>query len=114
MFTKFSIFYKNDNFIVDNLNKVCDNIHIKFVDVCLHKLKNTYTEHLIMKILVKEYRKEAGMTKVALASKVGITRQYLAQIEEGGSMPTVPVLYRIAKVFKCTLDDLVQDDELEK
>lgn len=67
-----------------------------------------------MKILVKNYRKEAGMTKVALAAKAGITRQYLAQIEEGLSIPTVAVLYRISKVFKCKLDDLVADDEAEK
>lgn len=64
-----------------------------------------------MKILVKDYRKEAGMTKVALASRAGITRQYLAQIEEGLSIPTVSVLYRISKVFKCKLDDLVSDEE---
>lgn len=71
-------------------------------------------ELCIMKILVKTYRKNAGMTKVALANKIGITRQYLAQVEEGLSMPTLPVLYRIAKVFHCTLDDLVEDDEQEK
>lgn len=67
-----------------------------------------------MKILVKSYRKKAGLTKVALASKIGITRQYLAQIEEGLSKPTVPVLYRIAKVFGCTLDDLVEEEECDK
>lgn len=67
-----------------------------------------------MKILVKSYRKKAGLTKVALASKIGITRQYLAQIEEGLSKPTVPVLYRISKVFGCTLDDLVEEEECDK
>ena len=66
-----------------------------------------------MELLIKEYRNKVGMTKIELAKRAGITRQYLAQIEMSQSMPTVAVLYRISRILGCTLEDLVKEKEGE-
>ena len=62
-----------------------------------------------MELLIKQYRQRAGMTKIELARRAGITRQYLAQIELNKSMPTIAVLYRITRILNCTLEDIVRE-----
>ena len=64
-----------------------------------------------MELLIKEYRLRAGMTKIELAQRAGITRQYLAQIELNKSMPTIAVLYRITRILNCTLEDIVKEKD---
>jgi len=67
-----------------------------------------------MELLIKDYRLKAGMTKIELARRAGITRQYLAQIEMNKSMPTIAVLYRISRILNCTLEDLVREKESQE
>ena len=47
------------------------------------------------------------MTAKELADEVGITDAMMCYILNGKRDPTVRVLVEIAKVFKCTVDELV-------
>ena len=48
------------------------------------------------------------MTQEALAEKADISRRYLQQIEAGQMNPTVNVVSRLRKAFRCDWDDLLR------
>ena len=48
------------------------------------------------------------MTQEALAEKADISRRYLQQIEAGQMNPTVKVVSRLRKAFRCSWDDLLR------
>lgn len=53
---------------------------------------------------IKEARKALGLTRRALAEKVSIDPRYLANIENSGDLPSVPVLYELAKICKLPIE----------
>lgn len=55
---------------------------------------------------VEKYRLEAGLTQVALAEKVSVTRQTIIAIEKGDYTPSVALALRLARVFKVPVEDL--------
>lgn len=50
------------------------------------------------------------MTQKALADQVGVTRQTIAAIEAGKYSPTLELAFRIATVFKVSLDEVFTYD----
>jgi len=56
---------------------------------------------------IKVWREYRGLTQQQLAEMVGISTQYLSQIETGKRTGTTEVLLSIAKVLRVTLDDIV-------
>jgi len=48
----------------------------------------------------------AEMTQQALAEKVGVTRQTIIAIESGKYAPSLPLAFRIARVFKRPIEDV--------
>ena len=56
---------------------------------------------------IKEARKERKFSQEDLAYKTGITPPYLSQIENGRKKISLPVLLRISKVLKVSMDELV-------
>lgn len=58
---------------------------------------------------VRKLRFESGeMTQQALAEKVGVTRQTVIAIEAGKYAPSLEVAFRMAEVFKVTLDEVFE------
>lgn len=55
-------------------------------------------------ILVKNKRKELKMTQEEVAHKVGISRSYFSDIENGKAFPSGRVLLRINNVLPIFLD----------
>jgi putative transcriptional regulator len=55
---------------------------------------------------VEKMRLQADLTQVALAEKVGVTRQTIIAIEKGDYTPSVSLALRLAKVFKTPVEDL--------
>lgn len=51
-------------------------------------------------------RKQRGMTSRDLAEAVGISAQYLNDIEHGRRVPGVVVMHRICDVLECQAADL--------
>lgn len=51
-------------------------------------------------------REQAGLSQAALAREAGLSRQALAAIESGRSLPGVDVALRLAAVLHCQVEDL--------
>lgn len=57
---------------------------------------------------IKRLRNDAGLTQVELAERIGISQGSLSAYESGKDIPSVNTLIRMADVFNCTLDELVE------
>jgi putative transcriptional regulator len=56
---------------------------------------------------IRTLRFAAGeMTQAELADLVGVTRQTIIAIEQGRYSPSLEMAFRIAKVFKVSLDEV--------
>ncbi|MDQ7909283.1 helix-turn-helix transcriptional regulator [Phytohabitans sp. ZYX-F-186] len=54
------------------------------------------------------------MTQADLADRIGVTRQTVIAIEQGRYSPSLEMAFRIARVFKVSLDEVFQyPDETE-
>lgn len=49
--------------------------------------------------MLRDVRKEAGMTQAELASKIGASKSYISRIENGDIMPSVGAFYRIVNAM---------------
>jgi putative transcriptional regulator len=54
------------------------------------------------------------MTQADLADRIGVTRQTLIAIEQGRYSPSLEMAFRIARVFKATIDDVFHYPEEEE
>ena len=61
---------------------------------------------------VKYYRTIAGMNQTVLATKLGISYQYLSRIECGKQSPSFPLLVSLAEELKIDMADLVTDKDI--
>lgn len=52
---------------------------------------------------VRERRLALGLTQVELAARAGMTQSALSRLEGGGTVPTIPVLDRIAAAMGAEL-----------
>lgn len=55
---------------------------------------------------IKVLRVQAGMTQTALAKALGVSQQAVGQWETGDGLPRAELLPKLAKLLKCTIDDL--------
>jgi putative transcriptional regulator len=63
---------------------------------------------------VRRLRFEHGeMTQQQLADKVGVTRQTIIAIEAGKYAPSLPLAFRIARIFGVSIEQVFQYDEQE-
>ncbi|MDR2906478.1 MAG: helix-turn-helix domain-containing protein, partial [Bacteroidales bacterium] len=53
---------------------------------------------------MKAARKALGHTQKSLAEAIGIDTRYLANIENSGSLPSLPVFYEIIRLCKLPLE----------
>lgn len=66
------------------------------------------TEQLSWRL--RHVRKAAGLSQEALARRAGVSRNFLAQIERGESVPTVSVLRRLAAALGTTVSQLLGEE----
>ncbi|MDR1432360.1 MAG: helix-turn-helix transcriptional regulator [Propionibacteriaceae bacterium] len=64
---------------------------------------------------VAEHRAFCGWSQEELATRVRVTRQTIISIEKGRFDPSLPLAFRLAKVFGITIEELFEpwDDEDE-
>jgi predicted transcriptional regulator len=63
-------------------------------------------ERAAMKI--RKRRMELGMTQEQLATKVGVSREYIVRLEAARHDPTLSVLERIAKALRIDIAKLLK------
>lgn len=59
---------------------------------------------------VKEQRKKLGLTQEQLAQKCACSRVYLSQVENGKTTLSVTIAQRLADIFDCDLDYLLNNE----
>lgn len=57
---------------------------------------------------IREKRTKLGLTQEQLADMLTVKRPMITQIERGTKIITLPLAKEMARVFNCTIDDLVK------
>jgi len=61
---------------------------------------------------IKELREQTGLTQEKFASKIGISRIYLCQLENGHKLnPSIALLKRIAQALDTNIISLIAESE---
>ena len=62
---------------------------------------------------LKQLRAGSGYTQKSVASLLGVNQSTVALWETGKTMPRASLLPRIAKLYNCTVDELLMPDDSE-
>jgi transcriptional regulator with XRE-family HTH domain len=57
---------------------------------------------------LKQLRNQKGWSQATLASKLGVTREYLARLEAGLHDPPLSTVERLAKILNVRISKLVE------
>lgn len=63
---------------------------------------------------VRELREANSMTQVQVGKAVGVSRQAINIIENGKADPSIRLAFRLARLFKLTIEELFLFDESEE
>jgi putative transcriptional regulator len=63
-----------------------------------------------MKNRIKVLRAERNMTQEELAIEVQVSRQTINAIEKGKFDPSLPLAFKISRLFKLAIEDIFQHD----
>lgn len=65
---------------------------------------------------LKQYRKDHGLTQNQFSKEIGISRSYLADLENGRKLANIKTLSKIANATNTTISDWIdiKDNSLEK
>ena len=63
-----------------------------------------------MKNRLKILRAERDWTQANLADELGVTRQTVNAIEKGKFDPSLPLAFKIARLFESSIEDIFKDD----
>ena len=67
-----------------------------------------------MKTRIRELRKARKLSQEELADLVGTTRQTITSIEVGKYAASLPLAYKIARVFGLTIEEVFDFSDLEE
>ncbi|SDJ71342.1 helix-turn-helix transcriptional regulator [Microbulbifer yueqingensis] len=59
---------------------------------------------------LKELRAERQLTQAQLAEQLGVSRQTVVAIEKGKYDPSLPLAFRIARVFGLPIEQIFMED----
>jgi putative transcriptional regulator len=63
-----------------------------------------------MRNRVRSQRTEMGMSQADLAAALGVSRQTVISIENGRYLPSLPLAFRIARLFAMPIEKLFDPD----
>ena len=63
-----------------------------------------------MKNRIKVLRAERNMTQEELAVEVQVSRQTINAIEKGKFDPSLPLAFKISRLFKLAIEDIFQEE----
>ena len=58
-------------------------------------------------------RKKAGLTQFEVAEKVGVDQSAVSFWENGKYLPRASILMKLAKLYHCTVDELLREEDKE-
>ncbi|MGO2660273.1 helix-turn-helix transcriptional regulator [Mycetocola reblochoni] len=64
-----------------------------------------------MKNALKELRQEHALSQGALAERLGVSRQTVNALETGRYDPSLPLAFRIARLFDRRIEEIFEPDE---
>ena len=64
-----------------------------------------------MKNRLKDLRTERNWTQADLAQHVSVSRQTINAIEQGKFDPSLPLAFRLAKLFNLKIEEIFLDDK---
>ena len=64
-----------------------------------------------MKNRLKDLRTERNWTQADLAQRVSVSRQTINAIEKGKFDPSLPLVFRLAKLFNLKIEEIFLDDQ---
>ena len=62
-----------------------------------------------MKNRLKVLRAERDWTQANLADELGVSRQTINAIEKGKFDPSLPLAFKVARLFESSIEDIFQD-----
>ena len=69
-------------------------------------MSNIIDKEIAMNEKMKQARLEKNLSQIELAKSIGVSRQTINMIENGGYNPTIELCIRICKELGVTLNDL--------
>ncbi|PPG26760.1 transcriptional regulator [Pseudoclavibacter sp. RFBG4] len=66
-----------------------------------------------MKNALPDLRKQRGWSQQRLAEELGVSRQTVISIERGRFDPSLPLAFRLARVFECPIESIFDDDDAD-
>ena len=63
-----------------------------------------------MKNRLKVLRAERDWTQAQLASELEVSRQTINAIEKGKFDPSLPLAFKVSRLFKMSIEEVFQDD----
>ncbi len=67
-----------------------------------------------MKNSIRVLRAERRWTQADLARELGVSRNSVNAIENGKYDPSLPLAFRIARLFERTVEEIFEDDDAER
>lgn len=65
-------------------------------------------------IAIRKYREQIGMAQAQLAEICGVAKSTVSMWEIGARKPDIVMLKKLAGIFGCTADDLLEPIALKK
>lgn len=72
------------------------------------------TVEIPVKSKLKILRAERDWSQAQLAEALGVSRQTINAIETGRYDPSLPLAFKMAKLFGCSIEEIFFPDEIEK
>lgn len=63
-----------------------------------------------MKTTLKTLRAAKGWSQAALGERLNVSRQTVNAIETGRYDPSLPLAFKIARLFECRIEDVFEDE----
>lgn len=59
---------------------------------------------------LRELRGERGWSQAELAARLGVSRQTVNALEVGKYDPSLPLAFKLARLFGCTIEEIFTDE----